>query len=234
MGTRVKTQVAKMKSPSWSRQRGGGKERNRQKERGREFEHVWKNSFIFTPESLARPSMPIHFLELAIVSPSGTIHAHSHTHACLACFSPLWMHCNLTPTWRQSQTHTHSVCWDDSKEMGSSSWGGPYAPPQKLKHPRGFPSPYLNTLILHVHLCRCVVCVLTNVFVWKGNLDSSPLQHNEVTVILTSVCVWGGGGGYPEKKNSIGKLGVVEQNTEECHAQPGVVCMYTPAATGII
>lgn len=113
MWTWVKTQVAKMKSPSWSRKREWGKERETETERGREFEHVWKNPFIFTPESLARPSMPIHFLELAIVSPSGTTHTltqtHTQTHTGLACFTPLWISCNLTPTWRQSQTHTHML-----------------------------------------------------------------------------------------------------------------------------
>ena len=80
--------------------------------------------------------MPIHFLELASVSPNGTVHTHTpaHTHKLGA----------RHPTVKAAQSHPYtqtdtcacarslSARWDDSEEMASSSWGGPFAPLQKL------------------------------------------------------------------------------------------------------
>lgn len=74
----------------------------RVKEREGVFECMWRNSFIFTPESQARSSMPIHFLELASASMG------QHTHTSLALSMPLWKLCNLAPTHRETVTHTQT------------------------------------------------------------------------------------------------------------------------------
>lgn len=78
----------------------------RVKEREGVFECMWRNSFIFTPESQARSSMPIHFLELA--SASMGQRTHRHTHTSLALSMPLWKLCNLAPTHRETVTHTQT------------------------------------------------------------------------------------------------------------------------------
>lgn len=103
----------------------------RVKEREGVFECMWRNSFIFTPESQARSSMPIHFLELASASMGQRTHRHTHTQAWL---SPC--HCEssailLLHTEKLSHTHRLGpLGWQ--RGNGKQQLGGPFAPLQKL------------------------------------------------------------------------------------------------------
>lgn len=156
-----------MKSPSWSRQRGGGRERNKQKEREREFEHVWKNSFIFTLESLARPSMPIHFLELAIVSPSGTIRTHSHTHT----YTHAWLasaHFECTAILLlHGDSHRHTRILSvgmTARKWAAAAGGVPTLLYRNWSTPEASPHP-----ILTPSFCMCI-CVGVLFVCWQMHL----------------------------------------------------------------
>lgn len=81
----------------------------RVKEREGVFECMWRNSFIFTPESQARSSMPIHFLELASASMGQRTHRRTHTHklGSLHATVKALQSCSYT----QRNCHTHTQTW---------------------------------------------------------------------------------------------------------------------------
>lgn len=159
------TQVVKVVHPEAEREQ---EERTRERDQKRKRECVWKNSFIFTPESLARPSMPIHFLELAIVSSDGTTHTYAHTFGSFHPTVKALQSCFYTETLTDVHARTQQRGNGKKQQLG-----GPFAPLQKLQHPRGIPLPCLNTLCLHVLFHWCVfVCQL--ICVWMGMWKYAP------------------------------------------------------------
>lgn len=130
----------------------------------------WKNSFILTPQSLTRSSMPIHFLELASVSPNGMTRAHTHKLGSI----------HLTVKALQSclSTHRHTlgpVGWEWGN--GRQQLGGPMLHYTNCSTPEASPCPILTPSAftwIHVGVFLCVyvcVCCLHH----QGNLSSCPM-----------------------------------------------------------
>lgn len=131
----------------------------RVKEREGVFECMWRNSFIFTPESQARSSMPIHFLELASASMGQRTHRHTHKLGSLHATVKALQSCSYTQ--RNCHTHTDLAHWDDSEEMASSSWGVPSLLYRNCSTLEAFPHPVLSLCAcMHISVgVWCAVCL---------------------------------------------------------------------------
>ena len=120
--------------------------------------------------------MPIHFLELASVSPNGTAHTHTQTWRA----SPHCESATISPLHTDSHSRAHTLSPPvgmTARKWQAAAGGVPSLLYRNCSTPGASPSPYLNTLRLHVRLCRCVfVCWQT--CAWMGMCIAVPTDHH--------------------------------------------------------